>query len=149
MKQKVFHSILLGWNQAGKADPIPGVLNGIKAGIQIPAQFVSDMLQKNIRLNLWINPYVSKYASFYNKFLPYTASHTVWNGVVPDFTMDSARTIFFRQLEDNQVAPGVSGYKIDEVDGYDNWLWPDVATFPGGHTRRANETNLWRFAATV
>lgn len=27
---------------------------------------------------------------------------------------------------------GVSGYKIDEVDGHDIWLWPDVATFPSG-----------------
>ena len=27
---------------------------------------------------------------------------------------------------------GVSGYKMDENDGYDNWLWPDVATFPSG-----------------
>jgi alpha-D-xyloside xylohydrolase len=27
---------------------------------------------------------------------------------------------------------GISGYKIDEVDGYDHYLWPDVATFPSG-----------------
>ena len=27
---------------------------------------------------------------------------------------------------------GVSGYKIDEVDGYDHYLWPDVARFPSG-----------------
>ncbi len=26
----------------------------------------------------------------------------------------------------------MGGYKIDEVDGYDRWLWPDVATFPSG-----------------
>ncbi len=26
----------------------------------------------------------------------------------------------------------MSGYKIDEVDGYDHYLWPDVATFPSG-----------------
>jgi alpha-D-xyloside xylohydrolase len=26
----------------------------------------------------------------------------------------------------------VSGYKIDEVDGYDHYLWPDIATFPSG-----------------
>jgi alpha-glucosidase (family GH31 glycosyl hydrolase) len=29
---------------------------------------------------------------------------------------------------------GVGGYKIDEVDGFDNWLWPDVAIFPSGIT---------------
>ena len=27
---------------------------------------------------------------------------------------------------------GISGYKIDEVDGYDFWLWPDHATVPSG-----------------
>ncbi|MFL5771962.1 MAG: TIM-barrel domain-containing protein, partial [Flavisolibacter sp.] len=36
------------------------------------------------------------------------------------------------QLKSNQVSLGVSGYKIDEVDGYDQYLWPDVATFPSG-----------------
>jgi alpha-D-xyloside xylohydrolase len=30
------------------------------------------------------------------------------------------------------VRRGVSGYKLDEVDGYDRWLWPDHATFPSG-----------------
>jgi alpha-D-xyloside xylohydrolase len=28
---------------------------------------------------------------------------------------------------------GVGGFKIDEVDGYDASLWPDMATFPSGH----------------
>jgi alpha-D-xyloside xylohydrolase len=27
---------------------------------------------------------------------------------------------------------GVSGYKVDETDGYDVWLWPDGAKFPSG-----------------
>jgi alpha-D-xyloside xylohydrolase len=35
-------------------------------------------------------------------------------------------------LQKDQVDIGVSGYKIDEVDGYDHYLWPDVATFPSG-----------------
>ena len=56
----------------------------------------------------------------------------MWAGEVPDFTMPEARKIFFGQLEKNQVNIGVSGYKIDEVDGYDHYLWPDVATFPSG-----------------
>ena len=29
----------------------------------------------------------------------------------------------------NLVNIGVSGFKIDEVDGFDSWLWPDVARF--------------------
>lgn len=97
-----------------------------------PAKFVNEMLQRNIRLNLWINPYVSKHSPIYKKILPYTGTHTVWNGAVPDLTIPAARNLLFGQLYENQIRIGVSGYKIDEVDGYDNWLWPDVALFPGG-----------------
>ncbi|TCD28555.1 DUF5110 domain-containing protein [Pedobacter psychrodurus] len=95
-----------------------------------PEKMVKEMLKKNIRLNLWINPYVSPDAPFYKKILPYTASHTVWAGLVPDLKTDSARKLLFGALEKNKVDIGISGYKIDEVDGGDSYLWPDVATFP-------------------
>lgn len=97
-----------------------------------PQKFVRDMLDKGIRLNLWINPYISKGASFYKSIEPYTGSHTVWVGAVPDFNTEQGRKIFFNQLQKDQVSIGVSGYKIDEVDGYDHYLWPDVAKFPSG-----------------
>ncbi len=98
-----------------------------------PEQFVKDMMKVGIRINLWLNPYVSPEASIYNSIKPFTASHTVWVGAVPDFSMPEARKIFFGQLKKDQVDIGVSGYKIDEVDGYDHYLWPDVTTFPSGH----------------
>jgi len=55
---------------------------------------------------------------------PYTASHTVWCGTVPDYTLHEARTI----LSDHSPAEpphasALSGYKIDECDGFDCWLW--------------------------
>ncbi len=99
-----------------------------------PAQFVKDLQQMGIRINLWTNPYVSPDAPFYKQIAPYTGSHTVWLGAVPDFTMPEARRAFFGQLQKDQVDIGVSGYKIDEVDGYDTYLWPDVASFPSGNT---------------
>src|SRR3546814_5471224 len=71
-------------------------------------------------------------ASFAKAIEPYTASHTVWAGMVPDLALRAGRETFFNQLQENQVDIGVSGYKIDEIDGYDSWLWPDVATFPSG-----------------
>src|SRR3546814_19891534 len=52
--------------------------------------------------------------------------------MVPDLALRAGRETFFNQLQENQVDIGVSGYKIDEIDGYDSWLWPDVATFPSG-----------------
>jgi alpha-glucosidase (family GH31 glycosyl hydrolase) len=97
-----------------------------------PEKFVSDLLEQGIRLNLWTNPYVSPASPIYNEIEAYTGSHTVWNGLVPDLYTDEAGKILMDQFTKSQVDLGVSGYKIDEVDGYDHYLWPDVATFPSG-----------------
>lgn len=99
-----------------------------------PKAFVAHMLNKGIRLNLWTNPYVSPDAPIYKAIKPYTGSYTVWNGLVPDLTMAPARKIFFNYLKEHQIDLGVSGFKFDEVDGGDQYLWPDVAIFPSGNT---------------
>lgn len=122
----------IGLEPGWQSRSYPGSFEWDKTRYPHPAAFVKEMLAKRIRLNLWINPYVSKSASFYREITPYTGSHTVWVGEVPDFTIPRARDIFFGQLKKDQVDIGVSGYKIDEVDGYDYYLWPDVATFPSG-----------------
>jgi alpha-glucosidase (family GH31 glycosyl hydrolase) len=95
---------------------------------------VEDMLKKNVRVNLWTNPYISQESPIYNAMLPYTGSHTVWVGAVADISMPKARNIFFGELNKGKIDIGVSGYKMDEVDGGDTYLWPDVATFPSGHS---------------
>jgi alpha-D-xyloside xylohydrolase len=97
-----------------------------------PTGFIKELAEQGIRANLWLNPYVSPQASIYSKIKPYTASHTVWNGLIPDFTLPEATEIFRDHFTRNHLEIGVSGYKIDEVDGFDSWLWPDVATFPSG-----------------
>lgn len=122
----------IGLEPGWQSKAYPGTFEWDKTRYPEPAKFVQEMLDKNIRLNLWINPYVSKQATFYKDITQYTGSHTVWVGEVPDFTMPEARKIFFGQLKKDQVDIGISGYKIDEVDGYDYYLWPDVATFPSG-----------------
>jgi alpha-glucosidase (family GH31 glycosyl hydrolase) len=99
-----------------------------------PAGFIRQMAAMGVRINLWTNPYVSPKASIYPKIAPYTASHTVWVGVVPDLSLPRAREVLFGKFEQEHVRIGVSGYKIDEVDGYDSYLWPDVATFPSGRS---------------
>lgn len=95
-----------------------------------PAGLVKDMLAKRVRINLWTNPYISPDASIFSGIQPFTASHTVWVGHVPDLSMPKASAIFWKKFDEEHVAIGVSGYKIDEVDGYDQYLWPDVASFP-------------------
>lgn len=99
-----------------------------------PAGFVKTMKEKGIRLNLWTNPYVSPASPIFEKIRPLTGSHTVWGGVVADLTLPQARQIMLDQMEKDQIDLGISGYKIDECDGYDRWLWPDVAGFPSGNS---------------
>jgi alpha-glucosidase (family GH31 glycosyl hydrolase) len=97
-----------------------------------PRQFLDKLLAKNIRANLWINPYVSSRSPIYKNIKPYTSSHTVWVGIVPDFNTKPARDLFKGLFTEQHINLGVSGYKVDETDGYDSWLWPDVAKFPSG-----------------
>ena len=124
----------IGLEPGWQSKSYPGTFEWDKRRYPNPEAFVNEMLQQGIRLNLWINPYVSKDAVIYKDIAPYTASHTVWVGEVPDLAIPKAREIFFEQLKKDQVNIGVSGYKIDEVDGYDYYLWPDVASFPSGHS---------------
>jgi alpha-D-xyloside xylohydrolase len=101
-----------------------------------PKGFLASLRQQHVRANLWFNPYVSPTAPLYAKLLPHAGSHLVWNGIVPDYTREAARTIFADHLWRTVVSldpSAVGGFKVDEVDGYDKWLWPDTAVFPSGH----------------
>jgi len=98
-----------------------------------PEEFVETLNDKGIKVNLWENPYVAPTSTMYEDIRPYTCSHTVWLGEVPDYTLPEAREILLNHHKKNHLDIGVSGYKFDEVDGYDFWLWPDHATFPSGN----------------
>ncbi|MEX0321372.1 MAG: TIM-barrel domain-containing protein [Puniceicoccaceae bacterium] len=97
-----------------------------------PKGFAQGLLDQGIRLNLWENPYISPEGKLYEPMLPYAGSHLVWLGIVPDYTIPEARKILTDQHKEDHLDIGVSGYKIDEVDGYDRWLWPEHAEFPSG-----------------
>ncbi|MDN5202263.1 glycoside hydrolase family 31 protein [Fulvivirgaceae bacterium BMA10] len=97
-----------------------------------PKGFIETLDEKGVKANLWMNPYVSPIGSLYPKVKPLSGTHTVWNGIVPDFTLPEVQSIFKEHFNTHHLDIGVSGYKIDEVDGFDRWLWPDVAKFPSG-----------------
>ncbi|WP_338868553.1 TIM-barrel domain-containing protein [Spirosoma sp. SC4-14] len=132
-EHKGFPLDVVGLEPGWQSKSYPCTFEWDKTRFPDPKGFLTTMLNKGVRANLWLNPYVSPSASIFSAISPFTASHTVWTGQVPDLTLPQAQRIFFGQLAKDGVVPGVSGYKIDEVDGYDWWLWPDVATFPSGH----------------
>jgi alpha-D-xyloside xylohydrolase len=97
-----------------------------------PGAFTRELLGRGVRLNLWENPYISPEGRLYKEMFPLSGSHMVWLGLVPDYILPEARRILTEQHSQDHIDIGISGYKIDEVDGYDHWLWPDHATFPSG-----------------
>jgi alpha-glucosidase (family GH31 glycosyl hydrolase) len=101
-----------------------------------PAGFLAEVAKAGVRVNLWFNPYIGPpQSALYQKMLPYSGTHLVWNGLVPDYTMPEAQKIFVDHLKRTVIDAGpaaVGGFKLDEVDGYDRYLWPDTAMFPSG-----------------
>lgn len=124
----------IGLEPGWQSKSYPCTLEWDKTRYPNPPTFIKTMKEMGIHLNLWTNPYISKDSPIYQDILSYTGSHTVWGGVVADLTIPEAKKILMTQLENSQVNQGISGYKIDECDGYDRWLWPDVAKFPSGNS---------------
>ena len=97
-----------------------------------PKTMCAELAERGTRINLWENAFISPEAKIYKAMYDYSASHVVWNGIVPDYTIDEAQKILIDQHKAEHTDVGVSGYKIDECDGYDMWLWADHAVFPSG-----------------
>jgi alpha-D-xyloside xylohydrolase len=101
-----------------------------------PKAFLAEVAKAGVRVNLWFNPYIGPPRTpLYQKMLPYAGTHLVWNGIVPDYTMPEAQQIFVDHLKRTVIdanPAAVGGFKLDEVDGYDRYLWPDTAMFPSG-----------------
>ncbi len=99
-----------------------------------PERFVRTLLDQGVRTNLWMNPYVAPGSTLHDDLKPFAGTHSVWMGIVPDYMLQEPREIFLDFYQSRHLDIGVSGLKIDEVDGYDEWLWPDMATFPSALT---------------
>ena len=95
-------------------------------------ELIREMKDRGIRINLWENPYLSQKSPLYEKLRPFSGSHLVWGGIVPDYALKTVRETIQEHFLKTHVEPGISGYKLDESDGYDCWLWPDYAEFPSG-----------------
>jgi alpha-D-xyloside xylohydrolase len=131
-KERNFPLDVIGLEPGWHSKAYPCTFEWDKERFPAPSTFVKEMQNDGINLNLWANPYLSPEGDLYEKMLPYTGTHTVWCGTVPDYTMPEAREIMQNHITKHQLDIGISGYKIDEVDGIDSWIWPDAAHFPSG-----------------
>jgi alpha-D-xyloside xylohydrolase len=129
-KQHDFPLDVIGLEPGWQSRSYPGSMQWSSERFPDPQRFLTEMAAQSIHVNLWENPYVAPSSPYYQALNPHFGSHTVWLGAVPDI-LDPKAAEIARQFH-KQHHEGVSGYKIDEVDGFDNWLWPDHATFPSG-----------------
>jgi len=131
-EEKGYPLDFIGLEPGWQTKAYPCTFEWDKSRFPDPEGFTRKLLEKGVRVNLWTNPYVSPDSPIFKRIDPFTGTHTVWCGTVPDLNHAEGKRIFANQLDKDQVKIGVSGYKIDEVDGYDYYLWPDMAKFPSG-----------------
>ena len=123
---------VLGLEPGWQSKSYPCTFAWSKERFPNPKRLVADLNQSGVHVNLWSNPYVSPDSPIYKALESNYGSHEVWLGSVPDLLMPNAAKVVADYFTKSHLDIGVSGYKIDEVDGFDNWLWPDHATFPSG-----------------
>lgn len=129
-KKHNFPLSVIGLEPGWQSKSYPCTYEWDKGRFPKPAEFISKLNAEGIQANLWMNPYISPESELIGKLKPYVASHTVWSGFVPDYALPETNLIIGDHLKKYQLDIGVSGFKMDENDGYDNWLWPDVTLFP-------------------
>jgi len=123
---------VVGLEPGWQSKSYPGTFDWSENRFPEAAAFVRQMAESGLHINLWENPYISESSKLYEPLRSHFASHTVWLGAVADLNVQSAAETIREHHKQVGVDIGVSGYKIDEVDGYDFWLWPDHARFPSG-----------------
>ena len=100
-----------------------------------PAGMLSEMAKRNYHVNLWEHAFTHPTSPIYQALREHSGDFEVWDGLVPDFLQPEARRIFADYHERTLIAPGVSGFKLDECDNSDftgNWSFPEIARFPSG-----------------
>jgi len=123
---------VIGLEPGWQSRAYPGSMEWSPVRFPDPKGFLKELRDYGVRVNLWENPYVAPESEFYKRLGSKFGSHTVWLGAAPDIYDPKAAKIIRDFHTEKHLKDGVSGYKIDEVDGFDVWLWPDHAQFPSG-----------------
>ena len=124
---------VLGLEPGWHSSSYPCTYEFRKSAFPEPGKFLAELASRGIRVNLWENCMVHPDSPLAKELGDRHGDHHAgWGGLVPDLYDPEAREVFGRQHERAHVQLGVSGYKLDECDGFDQWLWPDHTKFPSG-----------------
>ncbi|MEQ1820938.1 MAG: glycoside hydrolase family 31 protein [Fimbriimonadaceae bacterium] len=131
-KRRGFPLDVIGLEPGWQTRSYPGSMEFSPERFPDPAGFIRRLALAGVHVNLWENPYVAPNTDLFKRLTPNFGSHTVWLGAVPDIYAKKTAEEVKAFHDEKHLNIGVSGYKIDEVDGFDFWLWPDHAQFPSG-----------------
>ena len=97
---------------------------------------IADMRDMGYNLNLWEHAFVHPTAPFHGRLAALAGDVAVWEGLVPDFSIEETRRVFADYHRERFVGRGVTGFKLDECDNSDfiqsPWSFPEHSHFPGG-----------------
>ncbi|MBQ4091333.1 MAG: glycoside hydrolase [Clostridia bacterium] len=100
-----------------------------------PSGTVKALRDNNFHVSLWQHSFTHPSSPLYKDLIENSGDYLVWNGLVPDFALESTKKIFADYQKKTLVDLGVDGFKLDECDGSDytgSWSFPGCASFPSG-----------------
>lgn len=101
-----------------------------------PPALVRDLEGEGFRVNLWEHAFTHPESPLAMDFRDKSCEYTVFNGLVPDFTLEPVRRRFSDYHGQQFIDQGISGFKLDECDGSDfiksPWSFPEHSQFPSG-----------------
>lgn len=98
-------------------------------------EMIKYLLDNGFHINLWEHAFVNSTSPIYKALHDYSGDYEVWQGIIPDFGTEEARTIFADFHRDNLISLGIDGFKLDECDNSDfvhDWSFPNCTEFPSG-----------------
>lgn len=94
-----------------------------------------DVLKEmGYHVNLWEHAFVHPDSPLYDELIKYSGDYVVWEGLVPDFSIEDASKKF-AAYHKNIIDEGICGFKLDECDDSDitgGWSFPIATEFPSG-----------------
>src|SRR5579883_1168100 len=105
---------------------------------KFPDGFIKAVRAKGYALTLWCQIYRDPSSPLISLLGRNFGDFEVWHGLVPDMANPDVRDVYGNFLLENFIREGISGCKLDEVDGswdmgaFGEWMFPEFTAFPSG-----------------
>ena len=105
---------------------------------KFPEGFIQAVRAEGYALTLWCQLYLDPASPLISRLGGNFGDFEVWHGLVPDMANPGVRDRYGNFLLKNFIQEGISGFKLDEVDGswdmgaFGEWMFPEFTAFPSG-----------------